>query len=84
VTLYVAHARLDNIRPGQAEVRWFTPAAPDVPFGSSRLLGQVRRAADGRWHAVDADGSLLGAHYATRKAAVELLVRRRNDLTVDL
>lgn len=79
MTLYVAHVKLANVTPGRAEVRWFTPAAPDVPFGFSRPLGEVRRAEDGRWLAVDAEGTLLGAHYTTRKAAVELLVRRRND-----
>lgn len=75
MTHYLPHVKLTSIATGQAEVRLFTPFSPDVPFGSSRSLGWVRRQkADTRWLAVDAEQSLVGCHFSTRQAAVDHLV----------
>lgn len=71
---YLPHVKLANVAPGQAEVRWFTPAAPDVPFGSTRSLGWVtRNHAGGRWLALDTKGVHVAA-FDTRKAAIDHLV----------
>lgn len=75
--VYIPHVKLANIATGQAEVRWFTPAAPDVPFGTSRSLGWVvRTVSAGRWVAQDGTGYPL-ASFPSRKAAVDYLVANR-------
>lgn len=74
MTHYLPHVKLANVATGQAEVRWFTPAAPDVPFGSSRSLGWVtRNHSGGRWIAKDTSGVPLAA-LPSRQAAVDYLV----------
>jgi len=74
MTVYLPHVKLANVAHGQAEVRWFTPAAPDVAFGSSRSLGWVTRNFEGgRWVAKDTGGVPLAA-FDSRQAAVDHLV----------
>lgn len=70
---YLPHVKLANVATGQAEVRWFIPAAPDVPFGESRSLGWVIRGTSGRWIAQDTNRVPVAA-FDTRKAAIDRLV----------
>jgi hypothetical protein len=77
MSVYLPHVKLANVRTGQAEVRWFTPAAPDVPFGFSRSLGWVtRNYPGGRWLVRDDKGAPLEA-FPSRQAAVDYLVANR-------
>lgn len=75
-TTYLPHVKLANIAIGQAEVRWFTPHSPDVPFGSSVSLGWVIRPRT-RWVAQDTHGVAL-ASFASREEAVKHLVANRS------
>lgn len=77
MAVYIPHVKLANIATGQAEVRWFTPAAPDVPFGSSVSLGWVtRNYSGGRWLVRDDKGAPVKS-FPSRKAAVDYLVANR-------
>ncbi len=67
--------KLANVATGQAEVRLFTHAAPDVAFGSSRSLGWVIRGQSGRWIAQDTNRVQLKA-FDTRKAAINHLANQ--------
>lgn len=81
--VYLPHVKLANIATGQAEVCWFTPAAPDVPFGSSRSLGWVtRNYSGGRWLARDSSGAPVGA-FPSRRNAVDYLVANRDKTLQD-
>lgn len=75
MSVYLPHVRLANVATGQAEVRLFTPAAPDVAFGFSRSLGWVtRNHAGGQWLAKDTNGVPLAA-FPSRRAAVDYLAQ---------
>ena len=73
MTVYLPHVKLANITPGSAEVRLFTPCAPDVPFGSSERLGHVARHPNNRWAAYDDTGSSVGGWFRSRKEAAAYL-----------
>jgi hypothetical protein len=76
MSLYLPHVKLANVATGQAEVRWFTPFSPDVPFGESRSLGWVIHSLSGKWVVQLPDHVRVGA-FRTRKAAVDHLVANR-------